>query len=43
MQDCSKSTMNGKSPHFEELGKIDKIRARMQNTVISIFGENKYS
>ena len=42
-QDCSKSTMNGKSPHFEELGKIDKIRARMQNTVISIFGENKYS
>ena len=43
MQDCSKSTMNGKSPHFEELGKIDKIRARMQNTVISIFGKNKYS
>jgi len=42
-QDCSKSTMNGKSPHFEELGKIDRIRARMQNTVISIFGENKYS
>ncbi len=42
-QDCSKSTMNGKSPHFEELGKIDKIRARMQNTVISIFWENKYS
>ena len=42
-QDCSKSTMNGKSPHFEELSKIDKIRARMQNTVISIFGENKYS
>jgi len=42
-QDCSKSTMNGKSPHFEELGKIDKIRSRMQNTVISIFWENKYS
>ena len=35
--------MEWKSPHFEPLGKIDKIRARMQNTVISIFGENKYS
>ncbi len=41
--DCSKSTMNWKSPHFEPLGKIDKIRAWMQNTVISIFWENKYS
>ena len=41
--DCSKSTMGWKSPHFEPLGKIDKIRARMQNTVISIFWENKYS
>lgn len=42
-KDCSKSTMEWKSPHFEPLGKIDKIRARMQNTVISIFWENKYS
>ena len=41
--DCSKSTMQWKFPHFEPLGKIDKIRARMQNTVISIFWENKYS
>ena len=41
--DCSKSTMEWKSPHFEPLGKIDKIRAWMQNTVISIFWENKYS
>lgn len=41
--DCSKSTMEWKYPHFEPLGKIDRIRARMQNTVISIFGENKYS
>ena len=41
--DCSKSTMEWKSPHFEPLGKIDRIRARMQNTVISIFWENKYS
>ena len=42
-KDCSKFTMEWKSPHFESLGKIDKIRARMQNTVISIFWENKYS
>ena len=41
--DCNKSTMEWKSPHFEPLGKIDRIRARMQNTVISIFWENKYS
>ena len=41
--DCSKSTMQWKSPHFKPLGKIDKIRSRMQNTVISIFWENKYS
>ena len=41
--DCSKSTMEWRSPRFEPLGKIDKIRARMQNTVISIFWENKYS
>ncbi len=41
--DCNKSTMQWKSPHFEPLGKIDKIRSRMQNTVISIFWENKYS
>ena len=41
--DCSKSTMEWKYPHFEPLGKIDRIRAWMQNTVISIFGENKYS
>ena len=41
--DCSKSTMEWKYPHSEPLGKIDRIRARMQNTVISIFGENKYS
>ena len=41
--DCSKSTMEWKSPHFEPLGKIDRIRARMQNTVISVFWENKYS
>jgi ComEC/Rec2-related protein len=43
IQDCSKFTMEWKSPHFKPLGKIDKIRARMQNTVISIFWENKYS
>ena len=42
-EDCSKFTMEWKSPHFEPLGKIDKIRAWMQNTVISIFWENKYS
>ena len=42
-EDCSEFTMQWKSPHFEPLGKIDKIRARMQNTVISIFWENKYS
>jgi len=36
-ENCSKFTMEGKSPHFEPLGKIDKIRAWMQNTVISIF------
>ena len=42
-EDCSKFTMEWKSPHFEPLEKIDKIRARMQNTVISIFWENKYS
>ena len=42
-ENCSKFTMEGKSPHFEPLGKIDKIRAWMQNTVISIFWENKYS
>ncbi len=42
-EDCSNFTMQWKSPHFEPLGKIDKIRARMQNTVISIFWENKYS
>ena len=41
--DCNKSTMEWKSPHFEPLGKIDRIRARMPNTVISIFWENKYS
>ena len=41
--DCNEITMNWKSPHFEPLGKIDKIRAWMQNTVISIFWENKYS
>jgi len=41
--DCSKSTMGWKSPHFDPLEKIEKIRARMQNTVISIFWENKYS
>ena len=42
-EDCSEFTMQWKSPHFEPLGKIDRIRARMQNTVISIFWENKYS
>jgi len=42
-EDCSKFTMKWKFPQFEPLGKIDKIRARMQNTVISIFWENKYS
>ena len=42
-EDCSKFTMEWKSPHFKPLGKIDKIRAWMQNTVISIFWENKYS
>ena len=42
-EDCSKFTMEGKSPHFEPLRKIGKIRAWMQNTVISIFWENKYS
>jgi len=42
-EDCSKFTMEWKSPHFEPLGKIDNIRAWMQNTVISIFWENKYS
>ena len=42
-EDCSKFTMQWKSPHFKPLGKIDKIRAWMQNTVISIFWENKYS
>ena len=36
-EDCSKFTMEGKSPKFEPLGKIDKIRAWIQNTVISIF------
>ena len=36
-EDCSKFTMEGKSPHFEPLRKIGKIRAWMQNTVISIF------
>ena len=41
--DCSKSTMVWKSPYFEPFGKIEKIRSRMQNTVISIFWENKYS
>jgi ComEC/Rec2-related protein len=41
--DCSRFTMEWKYPHFEPLGKIDRIRARMQNTVISIFWENKYS
>jgi len=43
IEDCSNFTMEWKSPHFEPLKRIDKIRARMQNTVISIFGENKYS
>jgi len=41
--DCSKFTMQWKSPRFKPLGKIDKIRAWIQNTVISIFWENKYS
>lgn len=39
-QDC---IVNGKAPNFASLWTIDKVRARMQNTVISIFGENKYS
>ena len=43
IQNCEWMTMEWKSPHFEPLGKIDKIRAWMQNTVISIFWENKYS
>ena len=43
VQNCKWNTMNWKSPNFKELWKIDKIRARMQNTVISIFWENKYS
>lgn len=42
-QTCSDFTIQWKSPDFDDLWKIDKIRDRIQNTVISIFGENKYS
>ena len=43
IENCESITMQGKTPNFEPLWKIDKLRAKIQSKVVSIFWNNKYS